>query len=76
MSSLSLFFLTIMRKRMKLHLFIITKEEAAQIYKIYPNADITICSKRKRCGGKTYWCSEDTEYKKIINDLRNNVNQN
>lgn len=51
-------------------LFIITKEEAARIYKIYPNADITICSKRKKCGGKTYWCSEDPEYKKIINDIR------
>lgn len=53
-------------------MFLIYKDEAAKLLKRYPNAFLTVCSKRKRSGGKTYWCAENSEYHKFIDDLRNN----
>ena len=53
-------------------MFLIHKEEAEALRAKYPNAYITICSKRKRSGGKTYWCAENTEYHKFIDNLRKN----
>lgn len=60
-----------MRKR-KIKMFLIHKEEAEALRAKYPNAFITICSKRKNSGGKTYWCAENTEYHKFIDNLRKN----
>lgn len=51
-------------------MFLVYKEEAAALFKRFPDACITICSKRKRSGGKTYWCAEDSKYHMFINDLR------
>lgn len=52
-------------------MFLIYKDEAAALFKRYPDACLTICSKRKRSGGKTYWCAEDIKYHNFINELRN-----
>ena len=60
-------------KRMKL-MFLITKDEAAELLKRYPTAFLTICSKRKRSGGKTYWCAENAAYHRFIEELRKNEN--
>ena len=61
-----------MRKRIEIKfMFIIHKNEAEALRNKYPDAFITICSKRKRSGGKTYWCAENTEYHKFIDELRN-----
>lgn len=56
-------------------MFLITKEEAAELLKRYPNAYLTICSKRKRSGGKTYWCAENNEYHRLIDELREEPNK-
>lgn len=56
-------------------MFLITKEEAAELLKKYPNAYLTICSKRKRSGGKTYWCAENYEYHRLIDELREEPNK-
>lgn len=53
-------------------MFIIHKEEAEALRNKYPNAFITICSKRKRSGGKTYWCAENAEYHRFIDKMRKN----
>ena len=56
-------------------MFLITKEEAAELLKRYPNAYLTICSKRKRSGGKTYWCAENNEHHRLIDELREELNK-
>ena len=56
-------------------MFLITKEEAAELLKRYPNAYLTICSKRKWSGGKTYWCAENNEYHRLIDELREELNK-
>ena len=61
-----------MRKRIEIKfMFIIHKNEAEALRNKYPDAFITTCSKRKRSGGKTYWCAENAEYHKFIDELRN-----
>ena len=56
-------------------MFPITAEESKLLHEAFKHIDencVSICSKRKRSGGKTYLCFENDEYKKFINDLREN----
>ena len=51
-------------------MFPVTKDEATALFKAYPDKPITICSKRKKSSGKTYWCSENAAYKTFIAKMR------
>lgn len=54
-------------------MFPITSEECALLHEAFKKSDdncVIICSKRKRSGGKTYLCFENSEYHKFIDDLR------
>jgi hypothetical protein len=54
-------------------MFPITSEECALLHEAFKKSDdncVIICSKRKRSGGKTYLCFENSEYHKFIDDSR------
>lgn len=54
-------------------MFPITAKENQLLREAFKNIDdncVIICSKRKRSGGKTYLCFENSEYHKFIDDLR------
>lgn len=53
----------------------ISKEEFLQLQQRVSNPCVVICSKRKRSGGKTYWCAENAEYLRVINELRSANNE-
>lgn len=53
-------------------MFKITKEEFEKLTAKFGSPYVTICSKRKKNGGKTYWCAENDEYHYFIDKLREN----
>lgn len=54
----------------------ITKAQFTYIKELYPDATITVCSKRKHgskgyCkSGKTYYCPESNEYMNALKDFK------
>lgn len=54
----------------------ITKTQFTYIKELYPDAPITVCSKRKngskgcRKSGKTYYCPESNEYMNALRDFK------
>lgn len=57
-------------------MFQITQDEYKKLQKMTSDPVVVVCSKRKKSGGKTYWCAENAAFHRVIAMIRGeNLNE-